>query len=229
MLVDANQHVDREGAVRGGVGFYGKNTMLITRTHGSWVVLGDARHRRRDRAERPARARLRLLHPLHRRLPDGRPGRARRRRRDEVPLLLDAGARAPIPEPYREELGAQVYGCDICQDVCPWNRGIEKRRAGERAARGRGARRLAGRLAAPRRARSCATATRASTSRGTTRATCGETLLSPRATRPIEASWKPYARMPRATTSCSASTPSGRWPDSRRTADERGAGAPAAH
>jgi epoxyqueuosine reductase len=33
-----------------------------------------------------------------------------------------------VPEAYREHLGAQVYGCDICQDVCPWNRGIEKRR-----------------------------------------------------------------------------------------------------
>ena len=40
MLVDENQHVDREGAARAGVGFYGKNTMLITRKHGSWVVLG---------------------------------------------------------------------------------------------------------------------------------------------------------------------------------------------
>nr|MBA2385078.1 4Fe-4S binding protein [Actinomycetota bacterium] len=35
-----------------------------------------------------------------------------------------------IPADYRAPLGASVYGCDICQDVCPWNRGIEKRRAG---------------------------------------------------------------------------------------------------
>jgi len=34
-----------------------------------------------------------------------------------------------IPGEYRADLGAQVYGCDICQDVCPWNRGVEKRRA----------------------------------------------------------------------------------------------------
>src|SRR5256714_2849485 len=40
VLVDDNDHVDREGAARAGVGFYGKNTMLITRRHGSWVVLG---------------------------------------------------------------------------------------------------------------------------------------------------------------------------------------------
>src|SRR4051794_31395997 len=40
VLVDSNDHVDREAAARSGVGFYGKNTMLITRRHGSWVVLG---------------------------------------------------------------------------------------------------------------------------------------------------------------------------------------------
>ena len=37
----------------------------------------------------------------------------------------------PPPEEFRNHFGAQVYGCDICQDVCPWNRGVEKRRAGE--------------------------------------------------------------------------------------------------
>src|SRR5262249_58959152 len=40
VLVDANQHVDREAAARSGIGFYGKNTLLITRRHGSLGVLG---------------------------------------------------------------------------------------------------------------------------------------------------------------------------------------------
>ena len=90
VLVDENDHVDREGAARAGVGFYGKNTMLITRRHGSWVVLGNARHRRRDRALAAAGARLRSLHDLYRGVPDGRARRAGRPRLDPLPLLLDA-------------------------------------------------------------------------------------------------------------------------------------------
>ena len=40
VLVDDNDHVDRAAAVRAGIAFYGKNTLAITRRHGSWVVLG---------------------------------------------------------------------------------------------------------------------------------------------------------------------------------------------
>ena len=92
----------------------------------------DARHRRRARGDAAARARLRQLHALHRRLPDGCARRAGRPRRDAVPLVLDADAGRDA-RGLQEALEDRVYGCDICQDVCPWNRGVEKRRVGRRS------------------------------------------------------------------------------------------------
>jgi epoxyqueuosine reductase len=129
VLVDANQHVDREAAARSGVGFYGKNTLLITRRHGSWVVLGTVV----TDVELEATPALGLDCGDCRLCIDACPTGAL-----DEPGTLDATrclsywtqAPAAVPEPYREHLDAQVYGCDICQDVCPWNRGIEKRRDG---------------------------------------------------------------------------------------------------
>jgi epoxyqueuosine reductase len=128
VLVDSNDHVDREAAVRAGVAFYGKNTMAITRRHGSWVVLGTLVT---DVEVEPA-APLELDCGSCRLCIDACPTGAL-----DEPGVLDGSkclsywtqAPAPVPEDYRTELGAMVYGCDICQDVCPWNRGIEKRRA----------------------------------------------------------------------------------------------------
>ena len=94
VLVDANQHVDREGARRAGIGFYGKNTMLITREHGSWVVLGTLVTDVVVGSVSTARPRLRPLYALHRRLPDGRARRSRRPRRGPLPVVLDAGSGA---------------------------------------------------------------------------------------------------------------------------------------
>jgi epoxyqueuosine reductase len=128
VLVDANQHVDREAAARSGVGFYGKNTMMITQRHGSWVVLGSL----------VTDVELEPTPPLDadcgscRLCIDACPTGAL-----DEPGTLDATrclsywtqSAESMPDDYRERLGAQVYGCDICQDVCPWNRGVEKRRA----------------------------------------------------------------------------------------------------
>ena len=94
VLVDANQHVDREAAARSGVGFYGKNTLLITRRHGSWVVLGTLVTDVELEPTPPLGPRLRRVPALHRRLPDGRARRAGNARLDALPLLLDAGVRA---------------------------------------------------------------------------------------------------------------------------------------
>ena len=129
VLVDENQHVDREGARRAGVGFYGKNTMMITREHGSWVVLGTLVTDVEIEATPPLDldcGRCRLCIDA---CPTGRARRARRARREPLPLVLDAGPGSRAGAPTGRSCGASVYGCDICQDVCPWNRGIEKRRA----------------------------------------------------------------------------------------------------
>jgi epoxyqueuosine reductase len=128
VLVDANQHVDREAAARSGVGFYGKNTLVITRTHGSWVVLGSLVTDRELESTPP----LDQTCGSCRLCVDACPTDAL-----AEPGTLDATrclsywtqSRDVIPEEMRAELGDSVYGCDICQDVCPWNRGVEKRRA----------------------------------------------------------------------------------------------------
>jgi len=128
VLVDDNDHVDREAAVRSGVAFYGKNTMAITRSHGSWVVLGTLVTEADVEATPPLDADCGACRLCIDACPTGA--------LDE-PGVLDSTrclsywtqASAPIPDAYRAELGETVYGCDVCQDVCPWNRGIERRRA----------------------------------------------------------------------------------------------------
>jgi epoxyqueuosine reductase len=130
VLVDENQHVDREAAARSGVGFYGKNTLLITRTHGSWVVLGALVTDVEVEPTPPLTTNCGSCRLCIDACPTGA--------LDE-PGTLDANrclsywtqSRSSVPEEIRVELGDRVYGCDICQDVCPWNRGVERRRAGE--------------------------------------------------------------------------------------------------
>jgi epoxyqueuosine reductase len=129
VLVDENDHVDRAAAVRAGVAFYGKNTMAITRRHGSWVVLGVLVT---DLEIEPTPA-LELDCGECRLCIDACPTGAL-----DEPGTLDSTkclsywsqAPAAIPDAYRSEMNDMVYGCDICQDVCPWNRGIERRRRG---------------------------------------------------------------------------------------------------
>jgi len=131
VLVDANQHVDRAGAERSGIGFIGKNTMLITRTHGSWVVLGTLVTDVELEPTPPLDAGCGSCTLCIDACPTGALDAAE-------PGVLDATrclsywtqAAGEIPDDVMEALEDRVYGCDICQDVCPWNRGVEKRRAG---------------------------------------------------------------------------------------------------
>jgi epoxyqueuosine reductase len=133
VLVDANQHVDRAGAERSGVGFIGKNTMLITRTHGSWVVLGtlvtDVVLEPTTPPVAPGCGSCTLCI-------DACPTDALR---GDEPGVLDATrclsywtqTAGEMPDDVMDALDDRVYGCDICQDVCPWNTGVAARREAE--------------------------------------------------------------------------------------------------
>ena len=132
VFVDANHHVDREAAARSGIAVYGKNTLAITRRHGSWVVLGvlvtdvelAPTHVAADGPAWDACGSCRACIeacPTGAIVDDG---------------VLDARrclswlTQSRLPElPHAEALDDRVYGCDICQDVCPWNTGAERRAA----------------------------------------------------------------------------------------------------
>jgi epoxyqueuosine reductase len=101
--------------------------MVITPSHGSWVVLGtlvtDVELEPTPTVELDCGA-CRLCIDA---CPTGaldEPGEL------DATRCLSYWTQAPasIPEGYRSDLGSMVYGCDVCQDVCPWNRAIERRR-----------------------------------------------------------------------------------------------------
>ena len=181
VLVDANQHVDREAAARSGVGFYGKNTMLITRRFGSWVVLGTLVTDVELEATPPLDADCGSCTLCIDACPTGA--------LDE-PGVLDATrclsywtqSRRPDPRGVpraRSATGLRLRHLPGRLPVEP--RGREAA-GGERAAGRRRAARLARRLARGRRRGAGRAATTGSSSRATTRATCAGTRSSRSAT-----------------------------------------------
>ena len=129
VFVDSNHHVDRDAAVRAGLAFSGRNTMAIVPGEGSFVALGaivtDAELEPAEELVPPGCGSCTLCLDA---CPTGaliEPGVLDATRC----LSTTTQARGPVPAEHAAALEDRVYGCDICQDVCPWNTGPARRRA----------------------------------------------------------------------------------------------------
>ena len=122
ICVDTAPILERTYARLAGLGWIGRNTCLINQQQGSWFFLGELLVSLEIAPDAP---------------PPDRCGTCTRCI-DACPTAaippgggLDAGRcisyftielRGAVPQEFRAGMGAHVFGCDICQDVCPWNR-----------------------------------------------------------------------------------------------------------
>ncbi len=122
VFVDTAPVMEKPLAEAAGLGWQGKHTNLVSRSHGSWLFLG-ALYTTLDLHADPGHA--------------GRCGSCARcmaacpTSAFPAPSQLDARRcisyltiehKGPIPEEFRTAIGNRIYGCDDCLSVCPWNR-----------------------------------------------------------------------------------------------------------
>ncbi|HEV8635814.1 MAG TPA: tRNA epoxyqueuosine(34) reductase QueG [Chloroflexota bacterium] len=137
VVVDTGRVVDRAVAVRSGLGWYGKNAMVLSPTFGSWLMLGELVTTVPLPVDEPLRKSCGRCTRCLDRCPTGAivaPGVIDSRR---CISYLTIEHRGPIPHRLRALIGAWIFGCDVCQEVCPVNDAAE-RVPGTRSRVGRG-------------------------------------------------------------------------------------------
>lgn len=123
--VDTGPIVEREYAARAGVGWIGKNTCVLNQEIGSWLLLGVivmSLELSRDAWALPAADRCGTCTRCIDACPTDALVAPRTLDATRCIAYLTIEKKGEIEAPLRSKMGRQVFGCDICQDVCPWNR-----------------------------------------------------------------------------------------------------------
>ncbi len=143
--VDTGPILERGYAARAGVGWIGRNTCVLNQAQGSWLLLGVVVTSLELAPEAwPVAAADRCgsctrcieacpTDALH---GSGLNGDARQMDASRCIAYLTIEKKGSIDPELREGMGRQVFGCDICQDVCPWNRRAPVGRSGMLVPRG---------------------------------------------------------------------------------------------
>jgi epoxyqueuosine reductase len=121
ICVDTAPLLERSYARLAGLGWIGRNTCLINQQQGSWFFLGELLVSIEIAPDTPPPDRCGTCMRCVEACPTAAlvPGEGLDATRCISYFTIEL--RGAIPEEQRVEIGAHVFGCDICQDVCPWN------------------------------------------------------------------------------------------------------------
>jgi epoxyqueuosine reductase len=120
--VDTGPVMEKAWAARSGIGWIGKHANLITEEYGSWVFLGEIISTMDLEPDRPSLDRCGTCTLCLETCPT---------RAIVEPYIVDSSRclsyltiehRGEVPRDVREHFQGWIFGCDVCQDVCPWNR-----------------------------------------------------------------------------------------------------------
>jgi len=122
LLTDTARIVDRAVAARAGLGWYGKHSCVIVPGHGSWVLLGEMLLDIELEPDAPLDRNCGRCSICIDRCPTGAIVAPYTIHAPRCLSFQTIEQRGPIPHELRPLLGDWVFGCDICQDVCPYTK-----------------------------------------------------------------------------------------------------------
>lgn len=127
LFVDTGRMVDRAVAERAGLGWYGKNTNILTKGWGSWVFLAEIVTNLPLTTDTPVKTNCGSCELCLHACPTGALPRPYALDSTRCISFLTIELRGSIPLELRPLMGNLIFGCDICQEVCPVNKVAEMR------------------------------------------------------------------------------------------------------